>query len=235
MNKRSGIVSGVVKAGTRLLPFIIYILYTPVRRELNKETKTILDVGCGRGLGTRSITRKKKYTTVGADIFLPDLIEAQKSRTHDEYVRCDARYLPFRNKSFDVVICIAMLEHVEKAEGKRLLANLEAIAVKKVIVATPVGYLPTSHEKSPVLLARTNPHQEHVAGWGADELRALGYKVYYNNYLSKLDNFINTHLSNWSWLLSSVIFSLLGPLLWISPRFGADMFCVKELSDKRNA
>jgi SAM-dependent methyltransferase len=233
MNKTGGIKSGVAKAGTWLLPFVINVLYSPVRRELNKETRTILDVGCGRGMGTRFITRKKKYTTVGADIFFPDLLEAKKDRTHDDFVRCDARNLPFKNKSFDVVMCIAMLEHVDKAEGMRLIENLEAIARKKVIVGTPVGYLRTRHEKSPVLLARTNPYQEHKTGWGPDELRALGYRVYNNRYLSNLNRFITAHFSSWSWLLTTVIFALLGPLLWISPRFGADLFCVKELNDKR--
>jgi ubiquinone/menaquinone biosynthesis C-methylase UbiE len=232
MNKTSGIKARVIKVGTKFLSFIIYVLYTPVRKELNKETNTILDVGCGRGLGTRSITRSKKYATVGADIFFPDLVEAKKNRTHDSIVWCDARNLPFKRKSFDVVLCIAMLEHVDKEEGKRLIESLETIALKKVILSTPVGYLRTSHEKSPVLLASSNPYQEHRTGWVPDELRALGYKVYYNNILCKLEQYISHHFSDWSWLLTTIIFSFLGPLLWISPKFGVDIFCVKELDNK---
>jgi SAM-dependent methyltransferase len=230
MGKEGGMLSKIINLGRKLLPCVLFVLEAPVRRELNKEVKTILDAGCGQGLAARSITRSKKFFTVGAESFLPDLRVAKKNGTHDDFVLCDARSLPFQRKSFDVVLCIEMLEHVDKEEGLRLLKDMEEIAVRKVILSTPVGFLHTSLETSPCHRDDSNPYQEHRAGWKANELSALGYKVYWNDYLHKIEEFLNNRHRTWSWMLSIIIFSLAGHLLWISPKFGSHLFCVKELN-----
>ncbi len=222
--------SKLTKAGAKLLPYVQYVFWVSVRKELNKDVKTILDVGCGQGLAARFGIRPRKFFTVGAESSLPDLRVAKKNRTHDDFVLCDARSLPFQRKSFDVVLCIEMLEHVDKEEGLRLLTDMEEIAVRKVILSTPVGFLHTTPETSPYSPAHSNPYQEHRGGWQADELRALGYKVYCNDYLHKIEDFLNNRHRTWSWMLSIIIFSLAGHLLWISPKFGSHLFCVKELN-----
>ncbi len=228
-HRRGGMLSGLISLGTRLLPGAIYMHCRPVRRELNKEIRTILDVGCGKGLVGRFITRSGKYFTVGAEIYGPDLREARQNHTHSDFVQCDVRSLPFKRGSYDVVLCIEVLEHVDKEEGLKLLKDMEEIAVKKIILSTPRGYLHTSHEASLNPSTSSNPYQEHKAGWEADELRSLGYKVYYNNFFYKIAQYTNNHFPTWSWLLNTVIFASLGPLLWISPMFGADLFCVKYI------
>ena len=52
--KEGGMLSKITKVGAKLLPYVLYVMEAPVRRELNREVKTILDVGCGQGLAARS-------------------------------------------------------------------------------------------------------------------------------------------------------------------------------------
>ena len=78
----------------------------------------ILDVPCGTGRLLQSMASRVSHS-VGADVSL-DMIEF--SRLHPsvkngpkgllEYVQCDARYLPFSNDSFDLVVSGRFLHHL---------------------------------------------------------------------------------------------------------------------------
>ena len=233
MNTETRKPSIIIRAGMKLLPGVIYILGRPIRRELNNGVKTLLDVGCGKGLVGRFITRSGKYLTVGAEIFKPDLKEARKNQSHNVFVQCDARSLPFRRESFDVVLCSEVLEHVDKPEGIKLIQDLENIARRKVLLSTPAGLLPTDPETNRAHEEENNPYQEHRAGWRANELKALGYRVYSPLFLHKVEKYLTAKQRTWAWLLNIIIQSAAAPLVWISPRFGGHLFCVKDLTRKR--
>jgi len=79
--------------------------------------------------------------------------------------------LPFKPKSFDIVFCGQLIEHLEKEDGWKLITRMEEIARKQVIITTPVGMYKT------VTKHRDNPYLEHKSAWHPDELKALGYKV----------------------------------------------------------
>ena len=78
----------------------------------------ILDVPCGTGRLLRSLASRVPHS-VGADISL-DMIEFSRLPTPLkggpkgllEYVQCDAKYLPFSNDSFDVVVSGRFLHHL---------------------------------------------------------------------------------------------------------------------------
>lgn len=78
----------------------------------------ILDVPCGTGRLIRSLASRVPHS-VGADISL-DMIEFSRLSTPVkgglkgllEYVQCDAKYLPFGNDTFDVVISGRFLHHL---------------------------------------------------------------------------------------------------------------------------
>lgn len=144
-----------------------FTVLNTVWRLIDKEAKTVLDVGCGKGEPMRFINRHKHYFTVGVDIFEPYLRECERQRIHNQHILCDIRNLPFRDKSFDVVLCLEVLEHLEREDGGKLLREMERTAKKQVILSTPVGkYKQVSYED--------NPHQEHKHIWSPDEMQALG-------------------------------------------------------------
>lgn len=67
---------------------------------------------------------------------------------------------------YDLVYCLDVIEHMEKEDGLRLLAELERVAVRRILLFTPNGFRPQDSD---------DPWQVHRSGWTADELRGLGY------------------------------------------------------------
>jgi SAM-dependent methyltransferase len=112
-------------------------------RSIGSGNRALLDVGCGRGNALFWLKCKglpSNCFTVGVDLYLPYLKLCCKM--YNGVILADARMLPFRKNSFDVVLCVELIEHLEKREGKELLISLENLARKLVIVTTPSGFLP---------------------------------------------------------------------------------------------
>jgi SAM-dependent methyltransferase len=83
----------------------------------------ILDIGCGEGRHTIKACQQNRTRCIGADFGFKPLIETQKKmRFHQALndfncksidLSCmDVTRLPFKNKSFDQVICSEVLEHI---------------------------------------------------------------------------------------------------------------------------
>lgn len=87
----------------------------------------------------------------------------RKYRLYDDYIIADARRLPFRTRSLDVTLCFEVIEHLIKSDGPKLLGEIERVARRRVIMSTPVGFMP----------ART-----HKSGWEPYELLERGYKIH---------------------------------------------------------
>ena len=48
------------------------------------------------------------------------VILGKRHRVYNDIILADARHLPFRRKSFDVILAAELVEHLEKKEGKYL-------------------------------------------------------------------------------------------------------------------
>lgn len=137
---------------------------------LDKQAKSILDIGCGDGSLMKLINKSGRFYAVGIDIFEPYLMNCKRIGSHADLIKGDIRKLPFKSKSFDVVLSVEVLEHLEKAEGRAFLEAIERIAREKVVIATPFG----EYEQSEF---HENPYQAHKAIWRPSELKELGYKI----------------------------------------------------------
>jgi len=151
-------------------PIISRIFHTLVyclKREL-RDCDSVLDLGCGPNSPIKYC--RVKYS-VGVDVFRPYIEESKKKKIHNKYILKDITRINFKPKSFDAVIMIDVLEHLEKEQGRKLLKKAEKWAKKKVIVSTPNGFI---SQKA----IDKNSFQAHLAGWTPEEMRELGYKGY---------------------------------------------------------
>jgi len=208
--------------------WIPFTLLNTVWRMLDKRSKSILDVGCGKGQPMKFINRNKKYYTVGVDIFEPYIKICKEQRIHNEYLLCDIHNMPFPEKSFDIVLCMEVLEHMNKEEGNKLLKNLEKIARKQVILTTPVGMC----EQDEIILEDGNPFQVHKSGWYPDELKKLGYKIRGTTIKclggrAETINCSNKLLRPFGYLL----WILTCTLAYFYPKMAADMICIKNIRE----
>lgn len=107
----------------KIFPSWIEIL----KRELS-DCKTVLDLGCGYN---SPLQYCNVQFSVGVELFEPYLLESYKKRIHDEYIKADITKLEFKPKSFDAVVCIEVLEHLDKNKGYELIQKIEEWVKKK--------------------------------------------------------------------------------------------------------
>ena len=152
----------------------------PIPWVIDKSARTILDVGCGQGKPMFLIKMRTKIKrAVGVDLFEPYIKEAKKLKTHDKYIIQDVRKIDFNPKSFDIVLASHVIEHMSKHDALKLIAKMEKIAKRQIIIASPIGeiYHPA---------VDGNIHQLHLSAFTPRDLQKMGYRTV--NY-------------GWSWLL----------------------------------
>jgi SAM-dependent methyltransferase len=138
-----------------------------LRRELGPMA-SVLDVGCGSDSPLQFVRIQGR--TVGVDAFEPSLEASRARKLHDEYLHMDLSKQELPAKSYDAVVLLDLIEHFDKEEGLRFLARLESLALRKVVVFTPNGFLAQPPYEN-------NPWQLHRSGWSVKDFEALGYRV----------------------------------------------------------
>ena len=164
-------VSLIFNKFTAFFPFTIINM---VLRNLDKDCHSILDVGCGFGRPMNTINKRKKFFTLGLDSYIPALKACMNKGIHDANLLCDIRFLPIRSKSFDIILCLEVIEHLSKCDGLILLEKINRIATREIIITTPVGFasLNRVHKRQ-----EENPCAFHISGWFPSKFESMEYKV----------------------------------------------------------
>ena len=111
------------------------IFIKKILSQLKKNNpKIILDVGCGTGYITDIINR-----SVDANIICCDMnsnrISFAKTQFHLETIIADVTYLPFKNSSFDTVLAIEIIEHLQNMESA--INEIKRVSKENVIITVP--------------------------------------------------------------------------------------------------
>lgn len=146
------------------------------------QRMSILDVGSGPCRKEKN-RRFRGVDITCFDIFAPYLKECR--RYGFDTVKGDVRRIDthFSRKSFDIVWLIDVIEHLTKKEGFILLAHLDQIARKQIIISTPLGWYPQDYEcieaewlEGEEKSAEKNIHQQHKSAWVEKDFKRRGYE-----------------------------------------------------------
>lgn len=74
--------------------------------------KVVLDVACGTGYGSQFLFRKGASKVIGGDISREAIKYAGEFFRGPDYILLDVTNLPFRDKSFDIIVSIETIEHL---------------------------------------------------------------------------------------------------------------------------
>ena len=97
---------------------------------LDKDAKTLLDVGCGRGFLLNYISEHTNLKTTGCDLY--DSVDTLKN---SDYKKGTIYKLPFEDNAFDVVTCSHTIEHLRELPDA--INELKRVARKQLIIVTP--------------------------------------------------------------------------------------------------
>lgn len=139
------------------------------------DGRTFIDVGCSWGRWTIAAARRG-YRALGID---PSLVGVRAARRvarqlgiEASFLVADARYLPFRSRSCDVVFSYSVLQHFAKADVRKALEQIRRILTPEgqSLIQLPNAFGPRSvyHQLKRGL---REPRRFEVRYWTVGELR----------------------------------------------------------------
>jgi len=158
-------------------PVVRYLVGRFLRRvsELaaTEGPRRVLEVGCGEGIVLAALAARLPGTRFdGLELDETALEQARVRCPGAELVRGDACELPFGDQSFDLVVCLEVLEHLP--EPVRALRELRRVARGGCLLSVPhepffrVGNLLRGKN-----VGRLGDPSDHLQHWGAREFAAF--------------------------------------------------------------
>lgn len=93
------------------------------------KCKRVLDIGCAGGTFTNNVSQVFPQAKItGIDVYSRAIKYGKKEYPHINFILADAQNIPFKDKSFDLVICYETIEHLINPLGalkeiRRVLKN----------------------------------------------------------------------------------------------------------------
>ena len=144
--------------------------------------KTALDIGCACGY-TSAALEELGYATYSIDVSRWGLQQAKKI-THGNLLLCDAQtLLPFKNRSFDVVTCFDVLEHLRYPE-KSFQQMLRACC-GSLVCTTPNRAVDRPIRKITRDYDETHINTRYASDWRRSAMNATQTKLF------KVDTFLD--------------------------------------------
>lgn len=151
-----------------------------------------LDAGCGHRGGSLSF-----QASVGIDLSRRNVEISKRQRPATSFVLADLAHLPFKAASFDVVVCVDVLEHVEEKakviaeiakvtnEGSIFIGStsnllnpifiFDTIAPKGVVNVLTEKYAKSHYERHSRFTAASLAKTLEKSGFKTDKLLLLGF------------------------------------------------------------
>jgi len=137
---------------------------------------SVLEIGPGeRNLFNLRYVNSKFKVNLSLIDAVPNLISSSipkslNSKIYKGVVPKDLKQ--FQDKSFEIVICSHVIEHLKKEDGYLLMYELDRITKYVSVISTPNGFAwQTPLDKN----GKNDPFNAHVSGWTPKELKQCGY------------------------------------------------------------
>lgn len=133
------------------------------------QNTSLLDAGCGEGFISSYIydqTRIKNIT--GIDINKDSLAFARSNNKNIKYKKGDIYKLGFKDKEFDIVITLEVLEHL--TNPSQALKEIIRVAKNKIIISVPnEPYFSLGNLLSLKNVKRFGNPPDHINRWSKDQ------------------------------------------------------------------
>jgi ubiquinone/menaquinone biosynthesis C-methylase UbiE len=148
--------------------WMISRFYSAIRQMITKtDGKSLLDAGCGEGLSIKNIKKERQFSRIyGIDLSLPAIKLANKINTQSMFIQGSVLNLPFKDESFGVVICLEVLEHLEKPEQG--LREILRVTSRYILLSVPnEPYFQIANFLRGKNLTRLGDDIGHIQHWSA--------------------------------------------------------------------
>lgn len=150
-----------------------------VAEHIPTEVQTVLDVGCGNGVFLHHLAQR---ATPFARLCGVDRSTAALKYVQTEKHQASVESLPFRDREFDLVTCLEVIEHLPVLVYENARREISRTAAKYIVVSVPNNQdLDSALVKCPLCHTRYNP-DFHMRSFDQKTLGAmfddLGYQCF---------------------------------------------------------
>ncbi len=132
---------------------------------------SVLDVGCGNGVFVNTII--KIFPHRCERIVALDPSEEALKHVNTEKIKGVIACLPFESESFDLVVCLEVLEHLGQKDFERGISELQRVSKKYIIITVPNDQdLESSQVMCPRCYCRFHPYC-HMRRFDKNSLKHL--------------------------------------------------------------
>jgi 2-polyprenyl-3-methyl-5-hydroxy-6-metoxy-1,4-benzoquinol methylase len=130
------------------------------------KAREILDAGCGEGFTMEKLTKEKVGKRIEGIEYSKDAIAfGKKIYPHLVIKHASIYELPYKDKSFDLVVCTEVLEHL--GEPKKALKEMLRVSKKYLLISVPNEPLfMISNFLRGKNISRFGNDIEHINHWG---------------------------------------------------------------------
>lgn len=136
------------------------------------NSDTVLDLGCGIMQASDDMVSK---FILGVDIW--DKYLDNIKHLHPTIRVSMEETDRFMDNSYDVVICLDVVEHLEKELALKVINECKRICRKKAIIYTPSEFKDNLQAVPDAWGLGENPHQEHLCVLNHDDFVSRGYRT----------------------------------------------------------
>lgn len=142
-----------------------------VQEKINPD-ETVLDIGCGIQQANDEIIAK---SILGVDIF-DNYLNHIKNNINT--VKLSMSELDrFMDNSYDIVICLDVVEHLDKELALKVIDECKRICRKKAIIYTPSEFKDNMSAVDNAWDLGYNEHQKHLCVLSTEDFGIRGYKT----------------------------------------------------------
>lgn len=185
----------------------------------------VLDLGCGKGIAGELFNSNKNHKFTGIDIFNPYIKICSNNGFYNKVIRADLTKIKLDKKSFDVVLLLQVLEHMDKNDALKVLQQSISAAKAAVLISLPNGKcLQEEYED--------NKFNIHKSVWRHTDLQKIGFRVYGQGFrpiFGTRSYGAGKKASLWQKILVPLSSFLLFPIIYFVPSTGAQLIAIKYI------
>lgn len=183
-NKTSTFTQKKYYSSNPLQRFLINTFLKKILFEIkDQKASSLLDIGCGEGQVDKFLlSHNSDLKITGVDFDKEALRKAKINCPEMTVKKADIYHLPFSDKSFDLIICLEVLEHLDKPE--LALKEFKRIGQRFLISVPHEPFFSLASFFSGKYLSRFGKHPEHLQFWSEKRFEKL-LRKYFRNFKIK--------------------------------------------------
>jgi SAM-dependent methyltransferase len=130
---------------------------TMLLRKVDPTPRRVLDAGCGEGFAMQAVLGTLRAEVIGLDGSPGALQVAGRINPGSDFSAGDLFALPFPDRSFDLVVCMEVLEHL--SDPQRGLAELGRVSADWLLLSVP---------NEPLFRGANFLRGKNIQDWGND-------------------------------------------------------------------